>query len=115
MGNRLDLLSEQVYKVRYVWVGVAAMREQAELIQLWRERADSYDIAASGYNRRCIAVKGVQLQLRAKEVRKCAEELEKLNAQGANAQAQDRNTPNPEELSLAVEALAEEQLEPKAP
>ncbi len=78
------------------------------MVAVWRARADSFDTAARGYDGKCVSVKGVQLRLRAIEVRKCADELEKINGKGSNPEAKDPNVG----ISLELEALAEEQLKP---
>jgi hypothetical protein len=60
------------------------------LVAQWRSRAEQMDASAKAYNGRCMTTKGVQMMVRAKEVRKCADELEQwLNEQGDIATPSD--------------------------
>jgi len=49
----------------------------SELAAKWRAQADDMDRSAKSYNRACVKEKGMQLILLAKQLRGCAEELER--------------------------------------
>ena len=51
----------------------------AQLVEQWRQQADSLDRTAKAYNRACVKEKGMQLILLAKQLRGCASELEKTD------------------------------------
>jgi hypothetical protein len=58
-----------------------------DLAAEFRARAEKLETAAQGYNKRCVAVKGVQCLLRAKELRECADRLDEAR----QADEKDRN------------------------
>src|SRR6185369_17549537 len=65
-----------------------------DLIDTWRRKALDLEVAAQGYNSKCVHVKGVQCLLRARTYRECADALEKHEARkaatnGSEAQAAD--------------------------
>jgi hypothetical protein len=63
------------------------MQVLIDLAAEFRAKAEKLETAAQGYNKRCVAVKGVQCLLRAKELRECADRLDEAR----QADEEDRN------------------------